>query len=199
MFSEGLWGFYNRVEPISQTCVTSLFLIGKIFINVRMFQNPPFVRVLFVVGLYGLGLIVRLKLFPFRIPWRSHNYQLSAMWPFGPSILSLSIMEPYTIGSIVEQSVLLNEFVHLVSLNGLFMFERFCYAVKSIQTNPSPTIFLPLYTRLVRPNNLAQGFLPFFNFVPTYFLILCNVLFVTKQEQVWARKAKVFPLYMRAI
>ena len=144
LFSEGLWGFYSRVKPISQTCVTSLFLIGKIFNNVRIFQNPPFVGVLFTVGLYGLGSIVMLKLFPFRIPWRSHSYQLSATWPFGPSTIGPSTMEPSTIGSIVEQSVLLNGSVHLVSLNGPFMFDRFCYAVRSIQTNPSPSIFLPL-------------------------------------------------------
>ena len=126
LFFEGLWGFYSRVEPISQTCVTSFFLIGKIFNNVCIFQNPPFVGVLFAVGLYGLELIVRLKLFPFRISWRSHSYQLSATWPFGPSTLGPSTMEPSTIGSIVEQSVLLNGSVHLLSLNGPFMFDRFC-------------------------------------------------------------------------
>ena len=100
--------------------------MGKIFINVHIFQNPSFVGVLFAVGLYGLGLIVRLKLFPFRIPWRPHNYQLSAMWPFGLFTLGLSTMDPSTIGSIVEQSVILNESVHLVSLNSLCMFDRFC-------------------------------------------------------------------------
>ena len=126
LFSKGLLGFYSRVDPNSQTCVTSLFLIGKIFINVHIFQNPSFVGVLFVVGLYGLRLIVRLKLFPFKIPWRPHDYQLSVMWPFGPFTLGLSTMDLSTIGSIVEQYVLLNESVHLVSLNSPCMFDRFC-------------------------------------------------------------------------
>ena len=126
LFSKGLLGFYSKVDPNTQTCIISLFLMGKIFINVHIFQNPSFVGVLFAVGLYGLGLIVRLKLFPFRIPWRPHNYQLSAMWPFGLFTLGLSTMDPSTIGSIVEQSVILNESVHLVSLNSLCMFDRFC-------------------------------------------------------------------------
>ena len=60
-------GFYSSVESISYACTTSLFLIGKIFINVHIFQNPPYVRVQFVVELYGLGLIVRHKLFSFRV------------------------------------------------------------------------------------------------------------------------------------
>ena len=61
-------GFYSSVESIYYACATNLFLIEKIFINVHIF-----LRVLFVVGLYGLGLIVRHKLFPFRVSWRSHN------------------------------------------------------------------------------------------------------------------------------
>ena len=96
LFSKGLWGFYSRVEPNSQTYVTSLFLIGKIFINVHMFQNPSFVGILFSVGFYGLGLIVGLKLFSFRIPWRPHNYRLSDTWPFGLSTLDPSTMDPST-------------------------------------------------------------------------------------------------------
>ena len=90
------------------------------------------------MGFYGLGLIVRLKLFPFMISWRPH-YCLSAMWPFGPSTLG-----PSTIGSIVEQSILLNESIHLVSLSGLFMFDRFCLCC---QVHPSESVtsnFLPL-------------------------------------------------------
>ena len=69
----GSLGFYSSVEPISYAYATSLFLIGKIFINVRIFQNPPYVRVPFVVGLYGLRLIVRHKFFPFRVSWKPHN------------------------------------------------------------------------------------------------------------------------------
>ena len=69
----GSLGFYSSVEPISYACATSPFLIGKIFINVRIFKNPPCMRVPFVMGLYGLGLIVRHKLFPFRVSWRPHN------------------------------------------------------------------------------------------------------------------------------
>ena len=72
VFLESL-GFYSSVESISYACATNLFLIEKIFINVRIFQNPPCVRVLFVVGLYGLGLILRHKLFSFIISWRPHN------------------------------------------------------------------------------------------------------------------------------
>ena len=69
----GYLGFYSSVESISYACATSLFIIRKIFINAHIFQNPPCVRVLFVVGLYGLGLIVRHKLFSFRVSWRPHN------------------------------------------------------------------------------------------------------------------------------
>ena len=126
LFFEGLWGFYSSIEPNSQTCGTSLFLIGKIFINVRIFQNPPCVRVLFAMGLYGLGLIVRHKLFPFRISWRPHNYQLNVTWLFGLSTLGPSTGDPSTIDSFVEQSILLNESVHLMSINGPFIFDSFC-------------------------------------------------------------------------
>ena len=149
LFFEGFWGFYSRVEPISQTCVTSFFPIGNIFNNVCIFQNPPFV-VLFAVGLYGLGLIVRLKLFPFRISWRSHSYQLSATWPFGPSTLGPSTMEPSTIGSIVEQSVLLNGSVHLVSLNGPFIFVRF-FLCRQVQQSKSITSNLSLFSCPLTP------------------------------------------------
>ena len=39
----GFLGFYSSVESSSKTCVTSLFLIEKISINVRKFLNPPYV------------------------------------------------------------------------------------------------------------------------------------------------------------
>ena len=81
--------FYSSVELISYACATSLSLIRNIFINVRIFQNPPYVRVLFVVGLYGLGLIVRHKLFSFRVSWEPHNGV-----PRG--FLSLSTLGPST-------------------------------------------------------------------------------------------------------
>ena len=85
----GSFDFYSSVELISYACATSLSLIGKIFINVRIFQNPPYVRVLFVVGLYGLGLLVRHKLFSFKVFWGPHNGV-----PLG--FLSLSTLGPST-------------------------------------------------------------------------------------------------------
>ena len=81
----------SLVPSISSTnsyaCATSLFLIGKIFINVHILPNPPRIRILFILGFYGLGLFMRHKLFPFRISWRPHNDQFSAMWPFDSSTL----------------------------------------------------------------------------------------------------------------
>ena len=82
--------FVSSVEPNSYACATSLFLIGKIFINVRILPNPPHIRILFILGFYGLWLFVEHKSFPFRISWRSHNDQFSAMWPFNPSTLVCS-------------------------------------------------------------------------------------------------------------
>ena len=64
-------GFYSSVELTSVSCVAKCFLIEKIIINGWILRDPPYVRVLFVLGLYRIGLIVRRKLFPFRIPWRS--------------------------------------------------------------------------------------------------------------------------------
>ena len=83
----GSLGFYSSVEPNFYACATSLFLIGKIFINVHILPNPPRIRILFILGFYGLGLFMRHKLFPFRISWRPHNDQFSAMWPFDSSTL----------------------------------------------------------------------------------------------------------------
>ena len=105
----GSLGFYNSVQPNSFACITSLFLIGQIFINVRIFQNPPHVRISFILGLYGLGLIVRRKLFLFRVSWRSHYDQLSATWLFGPSTLCSFTWDPSTISSSIKQSVHLSE------------------------------------------------------------------------------------------
>ena len=85
LFSEGLLGFYSGVELNYYACVASLFHIGKILINERIFRNLLCIRILFVLGFYGLGLTVRRKSFPFRISWGPHNEQLSATWPFGPS------------------------------------------------------------------------------------------------------------------
>ena len=121
----GSLGFYSSVEPISYACATSLFLIEKIFINVRIFQNPPCIRVPFVVGFYGLGLIVRHKLFPFRICWRPRNDQFSATYLFGPSILGPSTLgsstrDLSTIG-FFKQFVLLDESVHLMSIHTWFV------------------------------------------------------------------------------
>ena len=67
---QGLWGFYSSVEPTSISCVGRRFLIGKIIINGRILQNPPHVRILFILRLYELGFTMRHKLFPFRIRWR---------------------------------------------------------------------------------------------------------------------------------
>ena len=77
--------FYSSVESNSYACTTSLFHIGKILINGRIFQNLLRIRILFMLGFYGLGLIVGHKLFSFRISWGPHNEQPSAMWHFGPS------------------------------------------------------------------------------------------------------------------
>ena len=68
-FSKGLWGFYSSIEPTSITCITSLFLMEKIFINAHIFQNPFCGRILFILGFDGLGLVLRSKFFPFRISW----------------------------------------------------------------------------------------------------------------------------------
>ena len=63
-------GFYSSIEPTSVSCIGRRFLIGKIIINGRILRNPPHVRILFILGLYELGLIMKYKLFPFRTPWR---------------------------------------------------------------------------------------------------------------------------------
>ena len=63
-------GFYSSVESTFVSCIGRHFLIGKIIINGCILRNPPHVRILFILRLYELGLIVRCKLFPFRIPWR---------------------------------------------------------------------------------------------------------------------------------
>ena len=82
---QGLWVFIVAQNRISLTCATSLFPIGKIFINVRIFQNPPYARILLILGFYELGLIMRRRFFPFGISWRPHNDHFSATWPFGLS------------------------------------------------------------------------------------------------------------------
>ena len=110
-------GFYSSVESNSFACVPSLFLIGKIFINMRIFQNPSNVIVPFVAGLYGLRLIVRRKLFPFRVSWRPYNDLLSVTWLSGQSTLGSFTRDLSTIGSFVKQSILLNESVYLMSIH----------------------------------------------------------------------------------
>ena len=67
----GPLGFYSNVELTSVSCVIRRFLMEKIVINGRILWDPPYVRILFVLRLCRLGLIVRRKLFPFRISWRS--------------------------------------------------------------------------------------------------------------------------------
>ena len=91
----GSLGFYSSVESSFEICVISLFLIKKISINVCIFWNPPCVRIPFILGLYGLGFIMRCKLFSFRVSWRSHNDQLSATWPFDPSTLCSFTKDPF--------------------------------------------------------------------------------------------------------
>ena len=59
--------FYSSVELTSVSCVASLFLIEKILINVCILRNPSRFGILFISGLYRLGLIVRRKPFPFRV------------------------------------------------------------------------------------------------------------------------------------
>ena len=101
----GFLGFYSNVESISYACATSLFLIGKIFINVHIFQNPPYVRVLFVVELYGLGFL-RVHIMISRVP---RGF-------FGPSTLGSSIRASSTTGS-SKEFVLLDESVNLMSVH----------------------------------------------------------------------------------
>ena len=100
-------GFYSSVEPNSYASVTSLFLIGKIFINVRILPNPPRIRILFILGFCGLGLFMRHKSFPFRISWRPHNDQFSATWPFDPSTLVRShrirLLLAHLFGSVISK------------------------------------------------------------------------------------------------
>ena len=93
-FSWGSLGFYSCIEPNSFTCTTSLFLMGRILINGRIFQNPPLVRILITLGLYELGLIVCRKYFPFRVSWKQHNDKLGTTWPFDPSTLRPSTCDP---------------------------------------------------------------------------------------------------------
>ena len=79
-------GFYSGLEMNYYTCVASPFHIGKILTSERIFQNLLCIRILFVLGFYGLGLTVGRKSCLFRISWGPHNEQLSATWPFGSSI-----------------------------------------------------------------------------------------------------------------
>ena len=79
-FFWGSLGFCSDVESNSFACATSLFLMEKIFINACISWNPPFVRFLVVLEIYGLGLIFRHKSFPFRISWRPYNDQLNVLF-----------------------------------------------------------------------------------------------------------------------
>ena len=83
-------GFYSCVEPNSFTCRTSLFLMGRILINGRIFQNPPRARILITLGLYEVGLIVCRKYFPFWVSWKLHIDKLGTTRPFDPSTLCTS-------------------------------------------------------------------------------------------------------------
>ena len=92
-------GFYSCIERNSFACKTSLFLMGRILINGRIFQNPSRARILITLGLYELGLIVCRKYFPFRVSWKLHIDKLGAMWPFDlstlcPSTRDSSIIRP---------------------------------------------------------------------------------------------------------
>ena len=68
----GSLGFYSSVELSSKTCDASLFLVENIFTNVHIVQNPPYIRILLILGLYGLGFIMKCKWFPFKVSWKSH-------------------------------------------------------------------------------------------------------------------------------
>ena len=63
---------------------------------------------LFTLGLYGLGLILKRKSFPFRVSWKPHNDQLSATWPFDLSTLCPFTQDPFTISPFAQQSVYLS-------------------------------------------------------------------------------------------
>ena len=112
----GSLGFYSSVESNSYACATSLFHIGKIFINVRILPNPPRIRILFILGFYGLGLITRHKSSPLRISWGPHNDQFNATWPIGPST-------PLRLHSICSLST------------------HISWSIKPIQMDPSPLNF----------------------------------------------------------
>ena len=94
--------FYSCVEPISFACGTSLFLMGKILINGRIFQKPPRARILITLRLYELGLIVCGKYFPFRVSWKLHIDKLGTTWPFDPSMLCSSTHDPSIIRPLAQ-------------------------------------------------------------------------------------------------
>ena len=116
-------GFYSNVEPNSYAYATRLFLIGKIFINVRILPNPPRIRILFILGFYRLGLFMRHKLFPFRISWRPHNDQFSATWPFNPSTLVCShrirLLLAHLFGSVISKFLPFHSLLKAIKINRL--------------------------------------------------------------------------------
>ena len=105
LFFEGLWVFIVVQSQNTFACATSLFHIEKISINACIFQNPHCVRILFILGLYELGLNLKRKSFPFRVSWRPHNDQLSATWPFDSSTLCPFTQDPSTISLFAQHSV----------------------------------------------------------------------------------------------
>jgi len=144
--------FYSSVEPNSYACATSLFLIGKISINVRIFQNPPRVRILFILGLYGLGLIVRRKSFPFRVSWRPHNDQLSAVWPFDSSTLGPFTSDQFTVSPFVSHCQ-----VHLKGSVTSNFLPLQCNCVVSSRLSSSKAIFSLLNLSFFSRRSIAFG------------------------------------------
>ena len=116
-------GFYSSVEPNSYAYATSLFLIGKIFINVRILPNPRRIRIIFILGFYRLGLFMTHKLFPFGISWRPHNDQFSATWPFNPSTLVCShrirLLLAHLFGSVISKFLPLHSLLKAIKINRL--------------------------------------------------------------------------------
>ena len=66
-----IFGFLQQCRANFRFLRSKSFLIEKILINVRILRDLSRVAILFILGLYRLGLVMRHKPFPFRVTWRS--------------------------------------------------------------------------------------------------------------------------------
>ena len=99
-----IFGFLQQCRANFRFLRSKSFLIEKILINVRILRDLSCVGILFILGLYRLGLVMRHKPFPFRVTWRSlkirwmprglqiHLPCVCALW-----IRSLSAHSPRTV------------------------------------------------------------------------------------------------------